>query len=92
MPNERDLTNTERMAALAEWFAYAAYWLEREVADSRIGFVENDGDPAPRVERVAFITDELDAMLTGFRRASDALLEITTSVPPPRCHHLQVVR
>lgn len=79
MLDGRNLTDAERLAALAEWFAYAA---------------EDDLAPDQRVERVAFITAELDAMLTGFRRSSDALVAITDPIPLPVSprHRFRVVR
>lgn len=83
MNRPQQMTDAERLEALAEWFDYAAAWLQQEVDDSRATAPANDEAPECRVERVAFITSELDAMVTGFRRAADMMKAITGPLPAP---------
>jgi hypothetical protein len=69
----------EQLKDLAAWFDYAATWLSREVDDSRaVNPVDDDIEADELVEEVAFFRSELNAMLMGFRRASDLLTALAT--------------
>jgi hypothetical protein len=95
-------SDTEHLATLAEWMAHANQWLEGEVEESRTAKpVDTTFSPEQRIEDVAFISAELDAILTGFRRATDALRTMATRIslsphekrrPRQRPHYLRVVK
>lgn len=71
-------SDTEHLATLAEWMAHANQWLEGEVEESRTAKpVDATFSPEQRIEDVAFISAELDAILTGFRRATAVLRTMT---------------
>ena len=70
---------------LAAWFDFAASWLASEVTASRaFGCLEKAGIEH-RLERVTFHTEELNAMLVGFRRATDLMASnVSCSAGLPR--------
>jgi hypothetical protein len=70
----RHHADAEHLSALAEWFVYASGWLEGEIEESRVTRpADTSFPPEQRIESVVFISAELDAMVMGFRRASDIL-------------------
>jgi hypothetical protein len=78
------LTDGERLTALAVWLDHASRWLEREVRDSRAArAAEDETDPEQRVETVMFLTAELNAMVDGLRRATDVLAALAAPLPEP---------
>jgi hypothetical protein len=95
-------TDNEHLADLAEWFAYAGLWLEGEIAESRtMRPADTSFPPEQWIEKVAFISAELDAMVVGFRRASTMLRAMTadpdlpsarSDEPARRPTHLRVVK
>jgi hypothetical protein len=92
----------EHLADLVEWFAQASHWFEGEIAESRtMRPVDTSFPPEQRIEKVAFVSAELDAMVVGFRRASTMLRAMTadpdlpsvrTDEPARRPTHLRVVK
>ncbi len=83
--------------------AYASRWLEGEIEESRVTRpADTSFPPEQRIETMSFISAELDAMVMGFRRASDILRAMNPGpdeMPPcrdrsqaKRPHYLHVVK
>jgi hypothetical protein len=84
--------HSERLADLAEWLAYASQWLEVEVQESRtMRPADCSFPPEQRIENVAFISAELDAMVVGCRRAS-AILRAMSPCSPTSQDHARAIR
>lgn len=99
---QHNLNNHHDLETLANWLAQAADWLGHGIAESRERRPANLNEPPEqRIERVAFITAELDTMLAGIQRASLALRTVASGSdrarqqrrpPMARPGYLQVVK
>ena len=77
--NFRPVENPQ-LRVISEWLDQASRWLEDEVRDNRErDLVDGVCNSERVVETLTFLRPELDRMVTGFRRAADLLLVMTTT-------------